>query len=89
MLACQEVIVQSTALVNGTQGRRGKVKTHHFVEDFRIDTLDENIWLEGPLGVFHRKGKIVSCSDVLSVVEAAAGTVGTKSTLLVFVFWLL
>ncbi len=85
MFASKEVVVQSTTLVDGTQGRRGQVEADHFIEDFRIDALDKDVWFEGPLGVFHRKGKVVSGSDVFSVVQATAGSIGTKPALLVVV----
>ena len=89
MLARKEVIVQSTGLVDGTQGRRGQMEADHFIEDFRIDSLDKDVWFEGSLGVFHRKGKVISGSDVLSVVQAPAGSIGTKPALLVVVCCLL
>lgn len=79
----QQIIVQSTALVDGTQGRRGQMELYHFVEDFRIDTFDKDVWLEGSLGVFHRKGKVVSGSNILSIVQAPTRSIGTKPALLV------
>ena len=81
----QEIIVQSTALVDSTQGRRGQVELYHFVEDFRINAFDENIWFEGSFGVFHRKGKIVSGSDVLSIVQSPTRSIRTEAALLVVV----
>lgn len=80
---CQKIIVQSTALVDGTQGRRGQMESYHFVEDFRIDTFDKDVWFEGSLCVFHRKGKIVSGSNILSIVQPPTRSIGTKPTLLV------
>jgi len=81
----QEIIVQSTALVDSTQGRRGQVELNHFVEDFRINAFDENIWFEGSFGVFHRKWKIVSGSDVLSIVQSPTRSIRTEAALLVVV----
>ena len=85
MPACQKIIVESTTLVDGTQCRRGQVESYHFVEDFREDALDKDVWLESPFGVLHRKGKIVSGSDILSVVQTPAGSIGTMPTLLVLI----
>lgn len=83
--ARQEVVVQSPALVDRAQGRRRQVEAHHLVEDLRIDPLDKDVGFEGPLGVFHREREVVSGPDVLSVVEAPAGSVRAKPALLVFV----
>ena len=85
MLAGQKIVVQSPALVDGTQGRGGQVESHHFVQNLRVDSLHKNIRLEGSLGVFHRKGKVVSSPNVLSIVQSPARSVGTESSLFVIV----
>jgi len=59
------------------------VETNHFVEDFRINAFDEDIWFEGSLCVLHGEGKVVSCSDVLSVVQTPTRSIGTVPALLV------
>jgi len=79
----QEIIVQSAALVDGPQGRRGQVEAHHFVEDFRIDAFDKDVGFEGSLGVLHREGKVVTGSNILSVVQTPTRSIGTKPSLVV------
>jgi hypothetical protein len=59
------------------------MESYHFVEDLRIDAFDKDVWFEGSLCVSHRKGKIVSGSDIFSVVQTPTRSIGTKPALLV------
>ena len=85
VLAGQKIVVQTAALVNGTQGRGGQMEFHHFVQNLRVDSLHKNVWLEGSLGVFHGKGKVVSGPNVLSIVQSPARSVRPEASLFVIV----
>jgi hypothetical protein len=86
MWTTQKVIVQSTQLINRSQRRRGQVEAHHFVQRFGVNSLDENIRLELAFGVFHAKRKVVAGANIFSVVEMAARSIRSMSSLIIYLF---
>ena len=50
---------------------------NHFIQDFTVETLFEDVGFEGSFGLFEGEGDVVSSSDVAAVVEASFGSVGS------------
>ena len=55
------------------------MEPNHFIKDFRIDSLDKNIWLERSFGPALTMRNIVAGSNVFTVVESASGSVAAVS----------
>ena len=51
----------------------------HFVKDFGIDSLQENVWLEGSFGPAFTMRNIVAGTNVFTVVKPTSGSVAAVS----------
>ena len=77
ILARQEVVVQPTRLVDAPERARGEMESHHLVQRFGVHPLLEDVRLERSLGLLHAERHVVAAPDVLAVVQAAAGSIGS------------
>jgi len=58
------------------------MESYHLVQRLRVDRLLEYIGLELTFRLLHTEGHIVARSDIFSVVETAAGSIGSATDLL-------
>jgi len=81
MRTVQQVIVQASRLVDGTESRGRQMKGNHIVQNFREDFLLKDIGLELSFGGLHTKGKVVAASNILSIVETAPRSIASMTNL--------
>ena len=53
------------------------MELHHLVQRFGVHPLLEDVRLERSLGFLHTERHVVAAPDVLAVVQAAAGSIGS------------
>mmetsp|Transcript_3509 Transcript_3509/g.9694 ORF Transcript_3509/g.9694 Transcript_3509/m.9694 type:complete len:218 (+) Transcript_3509:143-796(+) len=82
VLGKEQVIVQTTIFINGFQGFGRDVKSNHFVQRLRIQSLLENIGLELASRLAVTETHFVSKSDVRSIVQTTSRPITTTTDLL-------
>ena len=82
ILTRQQIIIQSSHLINSPQRTRRHMKGNHFIQSFGIYFLNDHIGIPSTTRLFHGEGDVVPEANVFAVVEAAEGAGGAVACLL-------